>query len=101
MKLDVYRGCSRQEKREVLEAFWRTRTRPSGRIREAAYQYGPYAVVCLVAVALELLFVILVSVTREAAIGGIASALELFVLWSIWWAVVRYRAIKRDLSMRS
>lgn len=101
MKLDVYRSCSRQEKREVLEAFWRTKSRPSGRIHEAAYQYGPYAVICLVAVALELLFVILISVSRDAVVGGFASVLELFVLWSIGWAALRYRAIKRELATRS
>jgi hypothetical protein len=96
VKLDVYRSCSRQEKREVLEAFWRTSAHPSSRILEAAYQYGPYAVLCLLAVAAELLVVILVSIDRAVVIGILAALLEAFVLWSLWWAVVRYRAIKGE-----
>ena len=94
MKLDVYRSCSRQEKREVLDAFWRTHARPSTRIRQAATQYGPYAVICLSAVALELALVIVVSIHRAFVVGGLAILLEAVVLASLVWAVVRSRALK-------
>jgi len=97
VKLDVYRSCSRHEKRQVLDAFWRTNARPTNRIHEAAAQYGPYAVLSLFAVATELLVVILVSFDRVLAIGIIAILLEAFVLWSLWWAVVRSRAIRHEL----
>src|ERR1039458_3354340 len=30
VKLDVYRSCTRQEKREVLETFWRSGVTPVG-----------------------------------------------------------------------
>jgi hypothetical protein len=96
MKLDVYRSCSRQEKRQVLEAFWRTSTRSTSRIRDAAIQYGPYAVLSLVAVAAELLVVILVTIDRAVVIGVLAILLEAFTLWSLWWAIVRSRAMRNE-----
>jgi uncharacterized membrane protein YhaH (DUF805 family) len=94
MKLDVYRSCSRQEKQEVLNAFWHRNVQPSSRIRRAAYQYGPYAVLCLVAVALELAFVIAVTIHRALVVGCIAIAFEGLVMLSLWWAVVRWREVK-------
>ncbi|HWD95253.1 MAG TPA: hypothetical protein VG246_02425 [Acidimicrobiales bacterium] len=98
MKLDVYRSCSRQEKRQVLDAFWRTNARPTSRIHAAASQYGPYAVLSLLAVAAELLVVILVSIDRVLAIGIVAILIEAFVLWSLWWAVARSRTLKRGAA---
>jgi hypothetical protein len=94
MKLDVYRSCSRQEKHEVLNAFWHRNVQPSSRIHRAADQYGPYAVLCLVAVALELAFVIAVTISRALVVGSIAIVLEGLVLLSLWWAVVRWREVK-------
>jgi hypothetical protein len=98
MKLDVYRSCSRREKRQVLDAFWRTNTHPTSRIHEAAAQYGPYAVLSLVAVAAELLIVILVSIDRALVVGVIAIVLEVFVLWSLWLAISRFRAIRHEAT---
>jgi phospholipase/lecithinase/hemolysin len=97
VKLDVYRSCSRQEKRQVLDAFWRTNVHPTNRIHDAAAQYGPYAVLSLLAVAAELLVVILVSIDRALVISVIAILLEAFVLWSLWWAITRSRAIRHEL----
>ncbi len=96
MKLDVYRSCSRQEKGQVLEAFWRSHVKSSERIHLAAVQYGPYAVICLVAVALELGLIIGLSVSRAGIIGVIAVVLEAVTVASLWWAVVRTRAIRHD-----
>ena len=95
MKLDVYRSCTRQEKREVLDAFWRSNVQPSAHIHQAAYQYGPYAIICLVAVVAELVLVIAVSVGRADVVAVVASLVEVFVVWSLSWAVVRNRAIRR------
>ena|ERR1700722_877801 len=97
MKLDVYRSCSRQEKRQVLDAFWRTNARPTSRIHAAAAQYGPYAVLSLLAVAAELLVVILVSIDRVLAIGVVAILIEGFVVWSLCWAITRSRALNRGV----
>ncbi len=95
MRLDVYRSCTRQEKREVLNAFWHSNVQPSARIHRAAYQYGPYAIICLVALVVELVIVITVAVGRSDVVASLASLLEVFVAWSLWWAVVRNRAIRR------
>jgi hypothetical protein len=94
MKLDVYRSCSRREKQDVLNAFWHRNVQPSSRIHDAAYQYGPYAVLCLVAVALELALVISVSIHRAFIVGWIAIVLEALVVLSLWWAVMRWRAVR-------
>lgn len=82
----------------MLDAFWRTNSHPTSRIHEAAHQYGPYAVACLTAVALELLVVILVSIDRVSLIGWLATVVEAGVVLSLWWAIIRYRAIKREIS---
>jgi len=79
----------------VLDAFWRTRFEPSARIHEAAREYGPYAIACLVAIAAELAVVIAVTVGRTDVVAAIAALVEAFVGWSLWWAVVRTRAIRR------
>lgn len=97
MKLDVYRSCSRHEKRQVLEAFWRSGVEPSTRIHEAATQYGPYAVACLVAVAAELVVVIVASAHRALVISWVAGVVEVVVVLSLGWAVVRSRALQREL----
>jgi Flp pilus assembly protein TadB len=98
MKLDVYRSCSRHEKRQVLEAFWHTNVESSSRIHDAALQYGPYAVACLVAVAAELIVVIVASLHRVSVISWIAVIVEAVVVLSLWWAVVRSRALRRQLA---
>lgn len=95
MKLDVYRSCSRQEKGEVLNAFWHTNVTPTQRIHEAAIQYGPWAVLCLVTLALELGLVIYVAINRAAVVGWFAVLLEAIVVLSLWWAVVRWRALRQ------
>jgi hypothetical protein len=98
MRLDVYRSCSRTEKRDVLDAFWRSGVNPSARIRDAAFQYGPYAVLCLAAVALELAFVVYVSIERAMVVGVIAALLEAVTALSLFWAIVRYRSLRRQLN---
>jgi hypothetical protein len=96
MKLDVYQSCTRSEKRDVLNAFWHRNVQSSARIQQAAFQYGPYAVICLVAVALELGFVIVVSIHRAFVVGWIAVLFEALALWSLWWAVVRWHSIRAE-----
>lgn len=98
MKLDVYRSCSPSEKREVLGAFWHKDVNSSARVREAAVQYGPWAVLSLVAIAVELAIVMAVALGHADVIVGAALVIELFVLWSLWWALVRSRHIRREAS---
>jgi uncharacterized membrane protein YkgB len=94
VKLDVYRSCSRQEKGQVLDTFWRRNVDSSERIHRAAVQYGPYAVICLVAVALELGVIISLAMSRASIIGAIAIVLEVVTVASLWWALVRTRAVR-------
>jgi hypothetical protein len=98
VKLDVYRSCTRKEKMEVLNIFWRRNIEASSRIREAALQYGPVAVACLVTIAIELAFVIAVSISRAVVVGATAVFCEAFVVWSLYWALARTRDIKRLTS---
>jgi uncharacterized membrane protein len=96
MKLDVYRSCTRKEKGQVLDTFWRSNVESTDRIHRAAVQYGPYAVICLVAVALELAVIIGLALSRADIIGVIAIVLEVVTVVSLWWAFVRTRAIRRS-----
>jgi hypothetical protein len=98
MKLDVYRSCSRQEKGQVLDTFWRTNVESTERIHRAAVQYGPYAVICLLAMALELAVIIGLSISRADVIGAIAAVFEAVTVVSLWWALVRTRAIRRNVT---
>jgi hypothetical protein len=38
--------------------------------------------------------VIVVSFHRAFVVGVIAALLEALTLWSLWWAIVRWRAIR-------
>jgi hypothetical protein len=55
-------------------------------------------VLSLLAVAAELLVVILVSIDRVVVIGVLAILLEVFVVWSTWWAFIRSRAIRHEAT---
>jgi hypothetical protein len=55
-------------------------------------------VACLIAIAVELAVVISVAITRAYVIGAVAIVFEALVVWSLWWALVRTRDIKRLTS---
>ena len=94
MPLDVYRSCSRQEKRDVLNAFWRSSSHASTRINDAARQYGPYAAACLVVIVVELVPLLAVSIQRAYAWSWLVAAFEALSVLSLWWSVVRLRALR-------
>ncbi|HTT58681.1 MAG TPA: hypothetical protein VMF33_01420 [Acidimicrobiales bacterium] len=98
MRLDVYRSCTWREKRQVLEAFWSSRVESTGRIHEAAVQYGPYAVACLAIVAVELVVVFVAALSRGVLVGWVALAVEVIVVPSLWWAIMRSRALKQPVA---
>ena len=98
MNIDVYRSCSFKEKRDVLNVFWRTNVETSTRIHEAAVQYGYYAVICLFVVVAELALILAVTLVHNSFVAGITAAAELFMLWSTWWAVKRYRLLKSQFN---
>ena len=94
MKLDVYRACTRPEKRVVLGTFWRASSQSSSRIVRAAQEYGAYAIIYVAAIAIEVLVVMVAGFRHVAIVGWLALGAELFVLWSLWWSIVRYRALR-------
>jgi hypothetical protein len=98
VNLDVYRSCSFKEKRDVLNTFWRTNTTPTSRIGEAAVQYGYYAVLCLAVVVVELALILIVAINHGSFITWLTAAGEIFVVWSTWWAVKRFRILRTQFS---
>lgn len=98
MNIDVYRGCTFKEKRDVLNVFWRSNVHTTSRIVEAAVQYGYYAVICLVVVMLELALILAVALSHGSFVAWIAALAELFMFWSTWWALRRYRLLKSRFS---
>lgn len=98
VNLDVYRSCTWKEKRDVLNVFWRSNVEATSRIVDAAVQYGYYAVLCLVVVMMELALILVVSLKHNSFVAGISAAAELFMLWSTWWALKRYRILKAQFA---
>ncbi len=94
MNIDVYRSCTWREKRDVLNVFWRTNVEATTRIVEAAVQYGYYAVSCLAVVMLEIAVIFAATIDHHSFVAGFSAVAELFMLWSTWWAVKRYRVLK-------
>jgi hypothetical protein len=99
VNIDVYRSCSWKEKRDVLNVFWRTNVDATSRIVEAALQYGYYCVICLLVVMLEIALIFVVGLRHNTFVAGLAAASELFMIWSTWWAVKRYRRLKYQRAL--
>ena len=78
----------------MLNAFWRSSGHPSSRINEAALQYGPFAALCLFIVVLEVVPLLAVSIDRGYAWSWLFGAFEAGILLSLWWCVVRLRALQ-------
>ncbi len=93
--LDVYRSCSRAEKRELLEFFWRDRGPASPRVEVAARQYGPYAVAALVAVALEVIVLCAVVFPHSTTAGALLAGGAAATVASLVRAVSRWRELAR------
>ena len=98
MNLEVYRSCSWREKREVLNAFWRSGVDAPAKIAQAALEYGRYCVPCMYVVALELALIAAAGIVRGSYLGWIALSLETFVGYWTWWSVVRLRALKSSAT---
>jgi hypothetical protein len=94
VNINVYRSCTWREKRDVLNVFWRTNVEATSRIVEAAVQYGFYAVICLPIVMAEVALIFGVSLSHNSFVAGLSAVSELFILWSTWWAIKRYRLLK-------
>jgi hypothetical protein len=99
VNIDVYRGCTFKEKRDVLNVFWRGNVEATTRIREAAVQYGYYALICLAVVMLELALILVVALNHSSFVAWLAALAELFMMWSTWWALKRYRLLKSQFAV--
>lgn len=91
----VYRSCSWGEKRQVLDAFWRTASPSSEKINIAAREYGPYAVAALVIIAVELGALVALTATREHAWSYWSAAGEVVTLVALWWSLKRSHDLRR------
>jgi hypothetical protein len=98
MNIAVYRSCTWKEKRGVLNVFWRTNVEASSYVVEAAVQYGYYAIVSLVVVMLELALILAVALDRNALVAALTVLAEIFIIWSTWWAIKRYRVLKSQFA---
>jgi hypothetical protein len=98
VKLDVYRSCSRDEKRRVLEVFWRRDVDASDRVTHAARQYGPWAVLCCAVLALEPLPVLALSIGRVEPLVVASAVVEAVCVLSLWLATVRAAALRRSTT---
>lgn len=98
MKLDVYRSCSWAEKRRVLEVFWRRDVLGSERITEAALQYGPWAVLCCLVLAIEPLPVLVLAIGRSPALAWSALAIEVLVVAALVLSLARFSSLRRRVA---
>jgi hypothetical protein len=99
VNIDVYRSCSWKEKRDVLNVFWRSDVQAPSRLVEAAVQYGYYCLICFYVVMLEIALIFVVGLSHNTFVAGLAAASELFMIWSTWWAVKRYRTLKSSSAL--
>ena len=82
----------------MLETFWRMTPGSSPRIRQAALQYGPYAVACHLAIAVEVAVLARIWLVRGSGWVWMGAVGEAGVLVSTWWALVRLRALRTQTA---
>ncbi|HUX04439.1 MAG TPA: hypothetical protein VMV53_05975 [Acidimicrobiales bacterium] len=95
MGLATYRSCTFAEKRAVLRTFWSRQPDESDRIVQAAREYGPYAMVMVAVITVELLVIsgsLLAAGSGWAWPGAVAT---LGAALGAWWA----RGCQRALSL--
>jgi uncharacterized integral membrane protein len=93
VKLDAYKSCSFSEKRQVLETFWRARPAQSTKVASAATQYGPWAVALLVIIMLELVVLLIATVSLGYPAGWFALIPGALAAFGLVKAVERSRAL--------
>jgi hypothetical protein len=92
MGLVTYHSCSFNEKRVVLRTFWSGRADDSGKINQAAREYGPYALWLVVVITIELIVIAALLVARANGWAWVATAATMLALWSLWWTLQRRRS---------
>ncbi len=90
--LSTYRGCTHAQKRLVLHAYWSRRANESEQITRAAREYGPYALVMIGIITVELAIVSIALATDGDRWVWIAVMATAFSALATWWTEVCRRA---------
>lgn len=83
--LTAYRQCTFREKREVLRVFWSRREADSELVGLAAREYGPYALVLVIVIAVELAVIAVALVAGGTVWAWPAVIATGLVAWCAWW----------------
>jgi hypothetical protein len=43
---------------------------------------------------LEIALILVVALSHNSFVAGLSALAELFMIWSTWWAIKRYRVLK-------
>ena len=85
--LATYRSCTFAEKRAVLRTFWSQCAAESDKVGRAAQEYGPYALIMVAVICIELVLitVALVALASASAWAWLAGAAAVLAGVSTWW----------------
>jgi hypothetical protein len=90
--LSTYRSCTFAEKRAVLRTFWSHHRDDSDKVIDAAREYGPYALVMVAVIALELAVISAVLFSAGNSWAWPAVTATALAAVSTWWTRVCQRA---------
>ena len=93
--LATYQACTFAEKRDVLRIFWSRRDEGSDKVRDAAREYGPYALVMVAVITVELAIITAALLTDANAWAWLAAPLTLLGALSTWWTGVCHHSLRR------
>ncbi len=88
MRLATYNSCSFNEKRSVLRTFWSGRPDESQKINEAAHEYGPYALLLVATITVELIIIAALLILRANGWAWVPTGASVLSIWSLWWTAV-------------
>jgi hypothetical protein len=97
--LATYRDCDRREKRAVLQLFWRGVPDAPVRVRRAAREYAPYALLATSVITLEAGALAWALGDRGGAwlvAGVLAGVVTLGSAWSTVHAAQRWRVLRAE-----
>jgi hypothetical protein len=91
--LATYRSCTFAEKRAVLRAFWSRRAAESDKVGQAAREYGPYALVMVAVICVELVLITVALFALGNAWAWLTATAAVLAVVSTWWTRVCQRAM--------
>ena len=96
MGLSTYRSCTFAEKRAVLRTFWSRRVAESEKVERAAREYGPYAMVMVSIITVELAVIAAALFATGSPWSWLAGVAALASGISVLWTRDRQRAITME-----